>query len=129
MAASGRPAYDVSMLRAALVIAYAAWMGVWFWAFSFAFSNGYFRYHLPSRLTFLVLSLAAVAVPPVSAFQVVKRYAAGRLSALKTCVIHLLVSVAPLLLFWGVYSVSVTLANMFGRLAFEADDAMGFGRH
>jgi hypothetical protein len=115
------------MMRVVLAIAFAAWIAVWFWAFSFAFSASYFWYHLPSRLTFFLLALASAAAPPLSGFWVIKRFAAHRFSAFKGCVTHLLVTAIPVLLFWGVGSASVLIANRFGRLAFEADEAMGIG--
>jgi hypothetical protein len=115
------------MLRPALFVAFLAWMAIWFWAFSLAYSSSFFQYDLGTRLPFLFLSLLAVAVPPPSSYWVVSRTIRMKSSATRAGLINLVVSALPLLLFSAVYFLWVYLFQGPGRVAFEADEAMAIG--
>ena len=115
------------MIRALLLTVFVAWVAGWFWVFSFAYSDSFFEYHLETRLPFLLLALLAVSVPPLSGFAVLKRFLAAKLPAVRARLVHLFVTSLPIALFWAVYAAWVALARGFGRLAFEADEAMGIG--
>lgn len=117
----------IKMLRPALFIAFLAWMAIWFWAFSFAYSSNFFQYHLGTRLPFLFLSLLAVAVPPLSSYWVLSRTIRMKSSATRAGLVNLVISALPLLLFLGVYFLWVFLFQGPGRVAFEADEAMAIG--
>jgi hypothetical protein len=110
-----------------LAAAYAAWLGAWFWAFSFAYGNGFFRYNLATRLPVLLLALGAVAVPPLSAWLVLRKAAGGDWSKAKAWLVNLGVTALPLAAFWALMVAAVQIARAFGRKVFSADDAMGVG--
>jgi hypothetical protein len=115
------------LARALLLVLFAVWVAVWFWFFSFQYSPGFFQYHLDTRLPFLALSLLAVVVAPLSGYFFISRTVRGVLNASRAALFHALVSAAPLGLFWCVSAAWVAVARHGGRLAFEADEAMGRG--
>ncbi len=115
------------LLFALLWIVFLTWMAGWFWAFSFAYSDRFFRYNLGSRLPFLLPALLAVALPPLSGWAVLRRFFRRTLSALKASLVHLIVTIVPLALYWAVYGFTVVRAKSSDRIAFEADEAMGIG--
>ncbi len=117
----------MNVLRWALALAYLGWLGFWFWAFSFAYSDSFFRYNLATRLPVLLLALGAVAVPPWSAWMVLRKARSGTWSKAAAWAIHLVVTALPLAAFWGLVTAAVLVARAFGRNAFSADDAMGVG--
>jgi hypothetical protein len=117
----------MNFLRWALALAYLGWLGFWFWAFSFAYSDSFFRYNLATRLPVLLLALGAVAVPPWSAWVVLRKAHSGAWSKVAAWASHLVVTALPLALFWGLVTAAVLTARAFGRNAFSADDAMGVG--
>lgn len=125
-----RPQGGINMniwIRAFLHLLFAVWTAAWFWFFSFQYSSGFFRYHLVSRLLFLALSLLVVAVAPLSGALFISRAVRKKLKPGRAALLHALVSAAPLGLFWSVAVVWVAVARHGGRLAFEADEAMGRG--
>lgn len=115
------------VLRMLLMIAFVTWMIGWFWAFTFARSDSFFEHHLGTRLTFLLLALLSVAVPPLSDFTLLKRVSTKRSSALSAAIVHLLVTISPIFLYWAAYASWVVVARRSGRIAFEADETMGIG--
>ena len=117
----------MNLLRWALVVAYLGWAGFWFWAFSFAYSDSFFRYNLATRLPVLLLALGAVAVPPWSAWMVLRKARSGTWSKMMAWAVHLMVTTLPLAAFWALTSAAVLIARAFGANAFSADDAMGVG--
>jgi hypothetical protein len=117
----------MTMIRWALAAAYAAWLGVWFWAFSFAYSGSFFSYNLATRLPVLLLTLGVVAVPPLSAWWVLRKCSGGTWSKAKAWLVNLGVTALALAAFWTLMVAANLIASAFGRRAFSADDAMGVG--
>jgi len=112
------------MRRAVPWLLLAAWAAVWFWAFSFAYSDSFFRWNRGSRLpTFATAWLAAVALPWSAWLQWARwwrgaRGAAGALGA------QLLVTAAAL----GVAAAAAfVLARAPEPWHLSGDDAMGVG--
>ncbi len=114
-------------LRTFLIVAFIVWMGGWFWAFSFAYSSSFFKYHLGTRLPFLVLALVAVTVPPLSGYWAVTRTLRRKISVIRAVGLNLGFSGLPLSVFWVVHAIWLKLGTGPGRSAFEADEAMGVG--
>ena len=111
-----------------LLIVLAGWVAAWFWVFSFGYSNGFFRYHLETRIPFLILSLIAVSVAPVSTFLCWRRYAAGRIGRLRTLLTNLGITLVPLAMFWlSFLALRFVPGPMAGHVLIEADEAMGIG--
>ena len=110
-----------------LILAFGAWMAFWFWAFTFQFSSSFFRYHLDSRVPITAMALLAVAVAPLSGYRAITRSIHRKCGPIQAVGVHLLVSAVPIGLFWGVTTLWVVLARRLGSLAFEADEAMGYG--
>ena len=117
----------MNLLRWGLVVAYLCWAGFWFWAFSFAYSDSFFRYNLATRLPVLLLVLGAVAVPPWSDWMVLRKAHSGAWSRVTAWAVHLTATALPLAVFWGLTAAAVLVARAFGASAFGADDAMGVG--
>lgn len=104
------------MLRPALFVAFLAWMAIWFWAFSFAYSSSFFQYDLGTCLPFLFLSLLAAAVPPLSSYWVLARTIRIKSSATRAGLLNLVISALPLLLFSAVYFLWVFFFRDQGEL-------------
>ncbi len=83
--------------------------------------------------TFAAASLAAaafisaIAVPPLSGYWAIIHTLEGKVRALKAFFVSLVISGLPLLLFWAICAILISVARKAGRLAFEADTAMGIG--
>jgi len=110
--------------RALLFIISAGWIALWFWAFSFAFSDSFFEYDRHSRIPAFLAALVCVSVIPASAFLVWRQVVEGRRSSVAALVIHLLTTIGALALPLAVTHVLVRAPQPW-RL--EADDAMGVG--
>ena len=117
----------MKLLRWALALAYLAWLAFWFWAFSFAYSDSFFDYNRWTRVPALLLALGAVAVPPLSAWTVLRKTHGGSWSKVTAWTVNLALTGLPLAVFWGLMAAAVLIARAFGRNAFSADDAMGVG--
>jgi hypothetical protein len=110
------------IIQILLVVAFIAWLC----ALGFSFSSRLFQ-QPNSRLLSLLLEMLAIAAPPLSGYWVVTRTLDHKVSAMRTFVVNLVVSGLPLLLSRSVYSIWLAIARNAGRLAFEADTAMGIG--
>lgn len=110
-----------------LFAAFVIWIVVWLRVFGFSFSANSFRHLQGTRLTILIMAMAAVTVPLVSGYWAVTRTMRRRVGALKACIVNLVASALPLIVFWSVLSVWLRVARNAGELAFEADEAMGIG--
>ena len=71
--------------------------------------------------------MLSIAVPPLSGYWVVTRTLDQKVNVMRAFVVNLVVSGLPILLSWAVYSIWLAIARNEGRLAFEADTAMGIG--
>ena len=110
--------------RAGLAIALLAWTAFAFWLFSFAFSDGYFRFSLHSRLpVFLAAFAAGVAIPCSAAWQW-HRAREGRTTRLRAWLGHALGCVLCLAPF---VAVTATLSRLPSPWRLSGDDAMGAG--
>lgn len=114
-------------LQILLTLVFVAWMIFWFWAFTFQYSLSFFQHHLGTRIPITSMALLAVAVAPLSAYRAIARTIRRKSKPISSICWHLLVSAVPFGLFWIVTTLWVLLARRAGRLAFEADEAMGFG--
>jgi hypothetical protein len=114
------------IIQILLVVAFIAWLYAWLGAFGFSFSSRLFQQPI-SRLFSLLLEMLSIAVPPLSGYWVVTRTLGQKVSAMRAFVVNLVISGLPLLLSWAVYSIWLAIARNAGRLAFEADTAMGIG--
>jgi len=114
-------------LRLLGILAWLGWLLGWFWAFSIGFSASYFDFHRATRIPVLLLALLVIGVAPLSCHRYLDRALGGRLGAVRASLANLAVCALPLGLFWGVLAGWVALARRAGRLAFEADEAMGNG--
>ena len=74
------------------------WIAFWFWAFSYALSDGFFEYNRYSRIPTFLSALASVIVVPASAMCLWRAMGAGTRSPAAALGIHLLVVVAALAL-------------------------------
>jgi len=110
--------------RAGLAAALLAWSAFAFWIFSFAFSDGYFRYSLHSRLpVFLAAFAAGVAIPCSAAWQW-HRARTGRTTRLRAWLGHAVgcgLCLAPFV------AVTATLSRLPSPWRLSADDGMGAG--
>lgn len=113
--------------RIVLIGLFLAWMAGWFWIFTFAFSSGFFKYHLDTRLPILFLALLAVAVPPLSGYWAINRTIRQKIHPARSFFLNLLLSGLPVFGFWAVFALWVKIAHGFGKVPFEADEAMGNG--
>jgi hypothetical protein len=89
---------------------FAGWVSFWFWAFSFAYSDGFFLYNRHSRIPIFAAALVAATLIPISAVR----------SLLTHSAICLIILAALLAVFWA-----LSRAERPWRL--EADDAIGAG--
>ena len=69
--------------------------------------------------------MLAIAVPPLSGYWAVTRTLDGKVSPLKAFIVNLAISGLPVFMFWAVHAIWLEIARNAGRLAFEADTAMG----
>ncbi len=60
-------------------------------------------------------------------YWVVTRTIDQKVNAIRAFLVNLVISGLPLLLSWTVYTIWLAIASNAGRLAFEADTAMGIG--
>jgi hypothetical protein len=113
-----------SMRRLLLGCLLAAWAAFWFWAFSFAYSDSFFRWSPGSRLpAFATCWIAAVALP-ASAWLQLARARRGELGAARALGTHILVTAAAL----GVPAATAgALARAPEPFHLSGDDAMGVG--
>ena len=109
-----------------LVVAFIAWLYAWLGVFGFSFSSRLFQ-QPNSRLLSLFLEMLSISVPPLSGYWVVTRTLDQKVNVMRAFVVNLVVSGLPILLSWAVYSIWLAIARNEGRLAFEADTAMGIG--
>lgn len=109
-----------------LVAVFFVWLIAWLDAFGFSFSARLFQ-QPNSRLLSLSLDMLAIAVPPLSGYWVVTRTLDRKVSVIRAFVVNLLISGLPIFLSWAVYEIWLAIARNEGRLAFEADTAMGIG--
>jgi hypothetical protein len=126
---NGGPAQPVTKIavRVLLIGALVGWIAVWLPVFGLSFSPSIFQYHRGTRLPALILSLLAIAVPPVSGYWAVTRTIWRKAGALRAFGTNLVVSGAPVFLYWSYHAIVLHLARKKGELAFEADEAMGIG--
>lgn len=110
--------------RAGLAAALLAWSAFAFWAFSFAFSDNYFRYSLASRLPVFVAAFAAAVAIPCSAAWQWHRARTGRATRLWAWLGHVVgcaLCLAPFM------AVTAVLSRLPSSWRLSADDAMGAG--
>ena len=110
-----------------MITAFGVWIVVWLRVFGFTFSANSFRHLHGTRLTILIMVMTAVMVPVVSGYWAVTRTIERKVGALKACIVNLVVSGVPLVILWSVLAVWIRVARRAGKLAFEADEAMGIG--
>jgi hypothetical protein len=114
----------LSKSKILLLVVGFGWCAFWFWAFSFAYSSGFFRYNMHSRLPTFIAALFAACALPASALLQWRQVKGGRRGRLAGMVIHVVASCAVL---------AVPFATMFilsrapSPWRLEADDAMGVG--
>jgi len=109
--------------RAALISAGIVWFGVWFWAFSLAYS-GFFAFQLRSRIPTFLAALVAVHLIPGNAIRewaAVRHGRRGRGIALAR---EVAVAVSALVL---VFATAWILGKAPAPWRLEANDAMGVG--
>jgi cytochrome c oxidase assembly factor CtaG len=103
---------------------FVGWAIFWFWAFSFAYSDGFFLYNRHSRIPIFVAALVAAMLIPLSAVFQWRQYDKAGCSGLRSLLSHsatcLIILTAPVAVFWA-----LSRAQSPWRL--EADDAMGAG--
>lgn len=102
------------------------WLYIWLGAFGYSLSSRLFQ-QPNSRLFSLLLNMVAIAVPPLAGYWVVTRTLDRKVSAIYAFIVNLVTSGLPLFLSWVIYSIWLAIARNAGRLAFEADTAMGNG--
>jgi hypothetical protein len=113
-----------SFAKFALVAAFACWCAFWFWAFSFAYSPGFFRYHAHTRIPTLIAALIAMAVVPVSAFAQWRSVRSGKRGRLVALLLHVATTCCLLAIPFGL---TWLLSRATGPWHLEADEAMGAG--
>jgi len=111
-------------MRAHLLAIIAGWIGFWFWAFTYAFSDRFFEYNLHSRLPTFLAALVCVSAVPVSASLAWRRVVEGRRVPTAALAIHFLRTIAALAI---PLAVMFALARAPHPWRLEADDAMGTG--
>jgi hypothetical protein len=103
---------------------FAGWVSFWFWAFSFAYSDGFFLYNRHSRIPIFAAALVAATLIPISAVFQCRQYDKAECSGLRSLLTHsaicLIILAALLAVFWA-----LSRAERPWRL--EADDAIGAG--
>lgn len=107
-----------------LLLLFAGWIGFWAWAFSFAFSDGFFEYNLYSRLPTFLAALLCVSLIPLSAVQAWREVTQARWRPVTALAIHLLTTIAALAV---PLAVTYALVSAPQPWRLEADDAMGVG--
>ena len=112
-----RPGMGPRIWQSAVAV---AWLGFWFWAFSFAYSDSFFRYDSCSRSSVFAAALFGAAAVPASACRAWRRHR-SILRALAAHAAGLVVALLPLAL------VSHALSRVSGPCHLEADDSMGAG--
>lgn len=110
-----------------MAAALGVWVVVWLRVFGFTFSANSFRHLHGTRLAILIMTMGAVTVPVISGYWAVTRAIRRQTGVLKACIVNLVVSGVPLVVFWSVFAVWIRVARRAGKLAFEADEAMGIG--
>lgn len=105
------------MWRAAFLL---LWVGLWFWAFSFGYSDSYFRYDPWVRLPVLGAAVWGAAALPVAAHLAWR----SRRSLLRSLAVYG-GGVGSALIPLGL--TSFVLSRSRGRWHLQADDAMGAG--
>lgn len=96
------------------------WLGFWFWAFSFGYSDSFFDYDLCSRLSVFVAALFGAVVVPVSGYLAWRRHPSLP-GALGAHAVGLVLAVGPIVL------APYALSRLSGSCRLEGDDAMGAG--
>lgn len=96
------------------------WLGFWFWAFSFGYSDSFFHYDLCSRLTVFAAALFGAAAVPVSGYLAWRRHPSLP-GALGAHAVGLVLALGPIVL------APFVLSRLPGSCRLEADDAMGAG--
>lgn len=104
---------------AILAVGLAGWTAFWFWAFSFAYDDGFFRYHLHARLPTFLAALSAAVALPISAYFWWRRSAASGFRALVGHTATCLCVLALPAVVGGLLSAAGPPWHL------EADDAMG----
>lgn len=110
--------------RALSILIVIGWIAFWFWAFSFAFSDSFFRYNLHSRLPTFFTALVGVSAIPLSALLEWRQVVKGHRSPLAGFAIYLLITIVSIVL---PLAVAHVLARAPQPWHLEADDAMGVG--
>jgi hypothetical protein len=120
----GTSDYNKPAMKNTLVVAGIIWLGLWFWAFSFAYSSDFFLYNRPTRLPILFACLFGVSVLPISAVLQWRRVTKAVVSPTRAFGCYGLWSIAVL-------GLPLALIFLFSRASgawhLEADDAMGAG--
>lgn len=115
---------SIQAQRIIAILLFAGWAGLWFWAFSFAYSDGFFLYDRHSRIPIFVAALAAAILIPISAVVQWKRYDKARRGGVRTLLTHVATCLVILAVPSAVFS---ALARAPRPWRLEADDAMGAG--
>jgi branched-subunit amino acid ABC-type transport system permease component len=105
-------------------VALVAWGAFWFWAFSWQYSSGFFRYDLAARLPPFLAMLAAAIALPWSAGRQWWRFRRGERTRMAAFGRHLLATGAALGVPFGVVAAMRVAPR---ALRPSADDAMGIG--
>lgn len=116
-------AHDIAR-RAGIAIALLAWSAFAFWVFSFAYSDGFFRYSLHSRLPVFVAAFAAAVAMPCSAAWQWHRARMDRTTRLRAWLGHAIGCALCLAPFVAVMSILTRLPSPWRM---SGDDAMGAG--
>ena len=111
-------------MRALVLAIIVGWIGFWFWAFSFAFSDNFFEYNLHSRLPTFLAALFCVSAIPLSALLALRQVVDGHRPPIAALGIHLARTIAAIAV---PLAVMFVLARVPHPWRLEADDAMGVG--
>ena len=110
--------------RILLGVAGCGWLAFWFWAFSLAYSDGFFLYNHHSRLPTFAGALLCACVLPLSTLRQWRQVAHGHRGALAALLAHGLTSLVALAV---PFSLTLILSRAPRPWRLEADDAMGVG--
>ena len=107
-----------------LGVAGCAWLAFWFWAFSLAYSDGFFLYNRHARLPTFAAALLCACVIPLSTLRQWHRVGRDQRGALAALLAHGLTSLLALAV---PFSLTLLLSRAHRPWRLEADDAMGVG--
>ncbi len=100
---------------------YLLWAGGWFWAFCFAYSRGFFRYHAVARSLALAGAMSVILLCPLIARRQFLRFRSGALAWGDALFRSVLLTSATWVAFWVLFIVMIKFRALTG------DDALGVG--